>query len=193
MMRRLLSIACLLVAGPLAAQRPASDSARLIVTQRGAPVGSEDFAFRSGSGPEGVTLSFVATTNGGLEPLRVAVTTGQRRLTVRVATAAGEAAREYPGGRQAVVADERVLSLYALLAHVDPGPVTVYGPPPGGRRSGTLEDAGTGPPPGGGLPLRHLTLRSGEDVVQVWLDAAGRLIMVEIPSRDLRAERVTQP
>jgi hypothetical protein len=192
-MRRLLPIVCLAAAGPLAAQRPASDSARLIVMQRGAPVGSEDFAFRSGSGPEGSVLSFVATTNGGLEPLRVAVTAGQRRLTVRVATATGEAAREYPGGRQAVVADERVLSLYALLAHVDSGAVTVYGPPPGGRRTGTLEDAGPEERPGGGPPLRRLTLRSGVDVAHVWLDAAGRLMAVEIPSRELRAERVVQP
>jgi hypothetical protein len=192
-MRLLICITCLVAAGPLAAQRPASDSARLIVMQGGAPVGSEDFAFRSGSGSEGATLSFVATTNGGPEPLRVAVTTGQRRLTVRVATSAGEAAREYPGGSQAVVADERVLSLYALLAHVDPGPVTVYGPPPGGRRTGTLEDRGSEPRPGGGPPLRHLTLRSGQDVVDVWLDAAGRLIIVEIPSRELRAERVVRP
>jgi hypothetical protein len=191
-MRLLLSCACLAAAAPLAAQRPASDSARLIVMHRGAPVGSEDFAFRSGSGPDGPGLSFVATTNGGLEPLRVAVTAGPRRLTVRVATGAGEAAREYPGGRQAIVADERVLSLYALAAHVDSGPVVVYGPPPGGRRNGTLEDGGLGPAPGGG-PLRHLTLRSGQDVVEIWLDAAGRLIAVEIPSRDLRAERVVRP
>jgi hypothetical protein len=30
-------------------------------------------------------------------------------------------------------------------------------------------------------------------VVEIWLDAAGRLIAVEIPSRDLRAERVVRP
>lgn len=193
-MRALIPIAWLLaVTSPLAAQRPASDSARLIVMQGGAPVGSEDFAYRSASGPDGASLSFVATTNGGLNPLRVAVTTGQRRVTVRVATAGGEAAREYPGGRQAVVADERVLSLYALVAHIDPGPVTVYGPPPGGRRTGTFEDGGMASPPGGGPELRRLTLRTGEDVVHVWLDQAGRLMQVEVPSRDLRAERVTQP
>jgi len=192
-MRALVPVVSLLLAAPLAAQRPASDSARLIVMQRGVPIGSEDFAYRSVSGPEGGQLSFVATTNGGIDPLRVAVTTGQRRITVRVATAGGEAAREYPGGRQAVVADERVLSLYALLPHVDPGPVTVYGPPPGGRRPGTVEDGGEAVPPGGGPPLRQLTLRTGQDVVLVWLDGAGRLIQVEIPSRDLRAERVTQP
>ena len=192
-MRARLSIACLLAAAPLAAQRPASDSARLVVTQGGVPVGTEDFAFRSRTGAEGATLSFVATTNGGADPLRVAVTTGQRRITVRVASSAGETAREYPGGAQAVVADERVLSLYALLAHVDPGPVTVYGPPPGGRRAGTVEEAGTEPAPDAGSPLRRLTLRSGEDIVRVWLDDGGRLIRVEIPSRSLTAERVTRP
>ena len=71
--------------------------------------------------------------------------------------------------------------------------MTVYGPPPGGRRTGTVEDGGQATPPGGGPPLRQLTLRTGQDVVLVWLDAAGRLIQVEIPSRELRAERVTQP
>jgi hypothetical protein len=192
-MRALLPLACLFAAAPLAAQRPASDSARLVVMQAGNPVGTEDFAFRSGTGGEGAALSFVATTNGGDDPLRVAVTTGPRRITVRVASGAGEAAREYPGGPQAVVADERVLSLYALLAHVDPGPVTVYGPPPGGRRTGTVEDGGTEPPPGGGPSLRRLTLRSGEDIARVWLDAGGRLMRVEIPSRNLTAERVPRP
>jgi hypothetical protein len=190
-MRALLPLACLFAAAPLAAQRPASDSARLVVMQAGNPVGTEDFAFRSGG--EGAGLSFVATTNGGADPLRVAVTTGPRRITVRVASGAGEAAREYPGGGQAVVADERVLSLYALLAHVDPGPVTVYGPPPGGRRAGTVEDGGTEVPPGGGPPLRRLTLRSGEDIARVWLDDGGRLMRVEIPSRNLTAERVARP
>jgi hypothetical protein len=191
--RILLAVPCLLAAVPLAAQRPASDSARLVVRQEGDPVGTEDFAFRSGTGAEGATLSFVATTNGGADPLRVAVTAGQRRITVRVASSAGESAHEHPGGAHAVVADERVLSLYALLAHVDPGPVTVYGPPPGGRRAGTLEDAGTEPAPDGGPPFRRLVLRSGEDIVRIWLDDAGRLIRVEIPSRSLTAERVTRP
>lgn len=192
-MRALLPIAFLIAAAPADAQRPTSDSARLVITQAGNPLGTEDFAFRSGTGGEGAALSFVATTNGGTDPLRVAVTTGQRRITVRVASRAGEAAREYPGGAQAVVADERVLSLYALLAQVDPGPVTVYGPPPGGRRTGTLEDGGTESPVGGGPPLRRLTLRSGEDIARVWLDDGGRLMRVEIPSRKLTAERVNRP
>lgn len=186
-----LTIVPLLLATPLAAQRPSSDSARLVVMQNGAPVGTEDFAFRSGNGDG--TIRFVATTNGGTDPLRVAVTTAARRLTVRVASGTGEVAREYPGGPQTVVADERVLSLYALLALTQPGPVTVHGPPPGGRRDGTLEDGGVESPPGGGPPARHLTLRSGEDLVQVWLDDGGRLLRVEIPSRGLSAERVIRP
>ena len=184
-------MAPLLLATPLAAQRPASDSARLVVMQDGAPVGTEDFAFRSGNGED--VIRFVATTNGGSDPLRVAVTTAARRLTVRVASATGEVAREYPGGPQSVVADERVLSLYALLVLVQPGPVTVHGPPPGGRRDGTLEDGGTEAVPGGGPRARRLTLRSGEDIVRIWLDEGGRLLRVEIPSRGLSAERVIRP
>lgn len=186
-----LMIAPLLLATPLAAQRPASDSARLVVMQNGAPVGTEDFAFRSGDGAD--VIRFVATTNGGTDPLRVAVTATTRRLTMRVASGTGEVAREYPGGSQSVVADERVLSLYALLALVPPGPVIVHGPPPGGRREGTLEDGGTGPMPNGGPQARRLTLRSGEDIVRVWLDEGGRLLRVEVPSRGLSAERVIRP
>jgi len=140
-----------------------------------------------------VAVNFVATTNTGTEALRVAVTVGPTRMTIRMATPTGEIAREYPGGGRGLVADERVLSLYALLAGVAPGPVTVFGPPPGGRRSGTLEDGGTAPSQGGGPPTRRLVLRSGEDVANVWLDDAGRLVRVEVPSRRLVAERVGQP
>ena len=38
--------------------------------------------------------------------------------------------------------------------------------------------------------LRHITLAvEGEETVHVWLDDAGRLMKVEIPSRHLIAER----
>lgn len=178
-----------LLGAPLAAQLPPADSARLVITQSGQPIGTEDFALRIGTGAGGEpAVSFLASTTAP-EPLRIAVTAGQRRMTVRVASRDGEAAREYPGGASALVADERALSLYALAAGVTPGPVTVYGPPPGGRRDGRLE-IGSEPLPGGGGPARHLVLRSGEDVVNLWYDPAGRLLRVEIPSRGLAGERV---
>jgi hypothetical protein len=159
--------------------------------QDGQPVGTEDFAFRvRPAGASGEVVSFVATTNGSTEQLRAAVTVGQRRITVRIATATGETGREYPGGAEAVLADERVLSLFALLARHEPGGVTVYGPPPGGRRPGTLEVAGPDQLPGSDVPADRRILRSGEDVVYVWFDPAGRLLRVEIPGRGLAAERV---
>jgi len=177
------------------AQSITSDSARLVVMQDGQPVGTEDFAFRvqSVGGQDGVT--FVATTTVGAQGgLRAAVTETARRITVRIATTEGETGREYPGGSTVVVADERVLSLFALLARRTVGAVTVYGPPPGGRRPGTLEAAGEGRLPGVDMPLRRLVLRSGEDVVNVWLDERARLFRVEIPARGLSAERVaTEP
>lgn len=192
-MRHTASVALLtlLAAAPVAAQAATSDSARLVVTQDGQPIGTEDFAYRVGAaGVDPTTVTFVATTNGAPRQLRAGITIGARRITVRIATADGETGREYPGGPNAVVADERILALYALLARHDPGPVTVYGPPPGGRRPGTLEDAGQVRLPGTNAPGRKLTLRSGEDVVDVWFDVAGRLMRVEIPSRRLVAERV---
>jgi hypothetical protein len=186
------ALAVTLAARALPAQVPQSDSARLIVTQDGLPIGTEDFALRVSQTRDGETqVSFVATTSGAA-PMRVAVTAGGRRLTVRVAAGDREAAREYPGGPAALVADERVLSLYALVAGHAPGSVTVYGPPPNGRRPGTLE-AGSSPLPSGAGEARHVVLRSGEDVVNVWYDRAGRLLRVNIPSRRLSAERVVSP
>ncbi len=179
----------ILLTGPLAAQMPQSDSARLVITQDGRPVGTEDFAFRIGAGRdgEGVT-SFVATTSGPTDPMRVAVSVGPRRLTLRVAVGDREAAREHPGGPATLVADERILSLYALAAGLAPGAVTVYGPPPNGRRPGMIEQGSATLPAGGAS--RHVILRSGEDVVNIWYDRDGRLLRVEIPSRRLSGERV---
>jgi hypothetical protein len=71
--------------------------------------------------------------------------------------------------------------------------VTVYGPPPGGRRTATLTDAGLATLPGMQNPLRHMILRSGEDTVEVWFDGAGRLVRVTIPSRGLAADRSPPP
>jgi hypothetical protein len=190
----LASIALVTLPAGARAQAITSDSARLVVTQGGHPIGTEDFALRLGTGSDGSPeVSFVATTNGDSESLRVVVAAGAHRITIRVASAAGEAAREYPGGSKSLVVDERVLALFALVARVDVGTVTVFGPPPGGRRTASLTDVGQDRFPGSSRPLRHLVLRSGEDVVDVWLDSQGRLIRVAIPSRDLVAERVTQP
>lgn len=193
--RTLLLLGAALSASEARAQPVTSDSARLVVTQGSRPVGTEDFAYQvqtAAGGQEVVQL--VATTGGSNGGVRAAVTETPRRITVRIATADGETGREYPGGPDAVVADERMLSLFALLARRTTGPVTVHGPPPGGRRAGTLEDAGVERLPGLGFDTRRLVLRTGEDVVQVWLDLRGRLIRVEIPSRGLSAERViTQP
>lgn len=191
MTRFVLAGAATLLAPSLAAQTVDSDSARMVVMQDGRPVGTEDFAFRVQTVDGRTVVSFVATTNGSSEKLRVAVTAGPRRVTLRTATGAGnETASEYPGGPRTVVADERVLSLYALLPRNAPGAVTVYGPPPGGRRPGTLEAAGADQLPGTDTPTSRLTLRSGEDVVHVWHGPDGRLIRVEIPGRGLSAERV---
>jgi hypothetical protein len=179
----------ILLTSPLAAQMPQSDSARLVVTQDGRPVGTEDFAFRTAPGRDGETVtSFVATTSGPTDPMRVAASVGLRRLTLRVAVGDREAAREYPGGPATLVADERVLSLYALAAGLAPGAVTVYGPPPNGRRPGIIEQGSETLPAGG--TSRHVILRSGEDVVNIWYDRDGRLLRVEIPSRRLSGERV---
>lgn len=178
----------------VATAQVARDSARLVVRQGTRVIGGEEFSFEVVMDGDVQAVTFLASAEYPPLPIRrVVATAGARRVTVRVVTGEGESAREYPGSRRALLADERMLSLFALAGRLEPGAVTVYAPPPGGRRQATLEDQGAEPlPEGGGVTARHLVLRSGEDVTDIWLDADGRLLRVVIPSRSLVADRLAR-
>jgi hypothetical protein len=144
------------------------DSGRLIVRQRDAIIGQEEFSLDrvEGGAGEGTNL-IVSAHYPPAVPNRVVASFGSRRITVRLASDGTEVAREYPGGSRTIV---------------EPGA--------SGRRAGTLEDRGQDHLPGvRGGPVRHMALTSGADVVDLWYDAAGRLLRIAIPGKDLTAER----
>jgi hypothetical protein len=130
------------------------------------------------------------------EPVRILGELGRGRFTVRFLARTAERAREFPADRRAVVLDDSVFALYLFAswrAAAAPGPLTAIIPRGLRRETVQIQDQGLASTTLNGHPtaLRHVTLTGGANaVVHLWLDAAGRLMKVEIPSRRLTAERV---
>jgi hypothetical protein len=177
-----------------AQQIPVTDEGVFVIRAGGEVVGREQFTLRSAGGgevPREITLSLVSNYPPA-PPRRTVASFLPRRMTVRMATASGAAAREYPGGSGYLVADDSVFSLYAAALEREPGPVQVFYPRTGERRPATLEDRGTEATTLAGEPrddLRHLVLRSEATSYHLWYDSQGRLIKVGVPGVGLVAER----
>jgi hypothetical protein len=130
------------------------------------------------------------------EPVRILGEVGRGRFTVRFLARAAERAREFACDRRTAVLDDSVFALYLLAAwqaRSEPGAVTAV--MPRGLRSDALTVRAHGPAATllnrDSATLNHVTLTGGpNDVVNVWLDASGRLMKIDIPSRRLTAERV---
>jgi hypothetical protein len=193
MMRHLslvLLLPSLVLPGQGRAQQPERDAGKLVVRQGGVIVGEEEFSVERVSG--GINLIVTASYPPAV-PNRLAASFGPRRITVRLASNGTEVAREYPGGAQTIVVAEHALSLYAVAGGLAPGPVTIQGAGSPSRRSGTLEDRGQEPLPQlDGSLARRVTLRAGEEVIELWYDSAGRLVRIAIPAKDLTAERAAR-
>jgi hypothetical protein len=193
MMRHLslvLLLPSLVLPGQGRAQQPERDAGKLVVRQGGVIVGEEEFSVERVSG--GINLIVTASYPPAV-PNRLAASFGPRRITVRLASNGTEVAREYPGGAQTIVVAEHALSLYAVAGGLAPGPVTIQGAGSPSRRSGTLEDRGREPLPQlDGSLARRVTLRAGEEVIELWYDSAGRLVRIAIPAKDLTAERAVR-
>lgn len=129
------------------------------------------------------------------QPVRILGELGRGRFTVRFVARATERAREFPAGGRPVVLDDSVFALYlfaAWRARGEPGQLTAIVPRGLRREAVEIQDQGLAPTTlnHGSVTLRHVTVTGGPNlVVHLWLDATGRLMMVEIPSRRLRAER----
>lgn len=171
------------------AQQLDRDSGRLIVRRGGAVVGQEEFSLERVAGPGGGLNLIITASYPPAAPTRMVASFGPRRITVRVASDGTETAREYPGGERTLVVAERALALYAVASGLTPGPVTLYDRDSPGRRSAALEDRGEPMPRPEGAPAKHVLLRTGDDVVELWYDAAGRLLRIAAPAKDLTAER----
>jgi len=129
------------------------------------------------------------------QPVRILGELGRGRFTVRFVARATERAREFPAGGRPVVLDDSVFALYlfaAWRAGGPPGPVTAIMPRGLRRDAVEIVDRGLATTTLNHSPvsLRQVTVTGGPNqVVYLWLDAAGRLMKVEIPSRRLTAER----
>ena len=129
------------------------------------------------------------------QPMRILGELGRGRFTVRFVARATDRAREFPAGGRPVVLDDSVFALYlfaAWRAAPEPGQLTAIVPRGLRREAVDIQDHGLAPTTVNRDPasLRHITLTGGPNlVVHLWLDAAGRLMKVEIPSRRLSVER----
>jgi hypothetical protein len=131
------------------------------------------------------------------EPVRILGAAGRGRFTVRFVARATERAREFPAaaGSRAVVLDDSVFALYvfaAWRAAPTATPVSAIVPRSLRREVVQIQDHGIEPTTlnRAATTLRHVSVTGGPNqTVHLWLDAAGRLMKVEIPSRRLTAER----
>jgi hypothetical protein len=130
------------------------------------------------------------------QPSRILGELGRGRFTVRVVARATERAREFPTGPRTVVLDDSVFAPYVFVgwrASSEPAAVTAIFPRALRRQTVQVQDHGMAATTLNRDParLRHITVSGdGADTVHVWLDASGRLMKVEIPSRRLSAERL---
>ena len=130
------------------------------------------------------------------QPSRILGELGRGRFTVRLVARATERAREFPTGQRAVVLDDSVFAPYvfaAWRASSDPALLTAIFPRGLRRQAVQIRDLGLASTTLNRDParLRHITVGTeGQDAVSLWLDEAGRLMKVEIPSRHLSAERL---
>jgi hypothetical protein len=130
------------------------------------------------------------------QPSRILGELGRGRFTVRFVARATERAREFPTGPRAAVLDDSVFALYVFAAwRAASVPVSLTGIYPRGLRRDVVQirDLGFASTTLNRDParLRHIALSDvGEATVHIWLDEAGRLMKVEIPSRHLTVERL---
>ena len=130
------------------------------------------------------------------QPSRILGELGRGRFTVRQVARATERAREFPTGQRAVVLDDSVFAPYVFAAwRAASGSASVTAIFPRGlrRASAQIEDLGQASTTLNHDParLRHVQLTiEGQGAVHLWLDGSNRLMKLEIPSRNLTAERL---
>jgi hypothetical protein len=117
------------------------------------------------------------------------------RFTVRFLSRGTERAREFLANGSTVVLDDSVFALYLfVLWRATPEPLTLIAIVPRAlrREQIVIQDRGSALTLVNRDPttLRHVTVSGGvNQLVHLWVDPAGRLVKVEIPSRRLTAER----
>jgi len=148
-------------------------------------------------GPDSAPWSLEFAVVDPHEPLRILGQASRGRFTVRTLGRRSERAREYSLAGLTVVLDDSVFSPYLFLAwQARPGrvvSVTALLPRAERREALTVEDRGIVATTLNRDPatLHHIVVSGGANrMVNVWLDADGRLMKVDVPSRALRIERL---
>ncbi len=130
------------------------------------------------------------------QPSRILGELGRGRFTVRQVARATERAREFPTGQRAVVLDDSVFAPYIFAAWrgaSEPASLTAIFPRGLRRAAVQIQDLGLAATTLNRNParLRHVTVTGdGQETVHLWLDGSGRLMKLEIPARNLTAERL---
>ena len=146
-------------------------------------------------GPDSAPASLEYTVADPREPLRILGQLARGRFTVRLLGRRTERAREFPAVGRVVVLDDSVFALYLVAGwQAGPGavPVTAIFPRGGRREPLVVQDLGVEATTLNRDPasLHHVSVTGGANqLVHLWLDRAGRLLTVAIPSRHLTAER----
>jgi hypothetical protein len=140
----------------------------------------------------------VAVTDKGVKTANVRAVGGAGRLTATLNDQRGEESmREYPlaAGQSVLVDDGLVHQLFFVSLGRRPGNVQVIDPRAGRAGSATLSGMGLEPVEIGGksVTATHYSLVNGAVRREFWVDAAGRLLRVEIPSLQLVAAREELP
>jgi hypothetical protein len=215
-MRALLAILLLLPAGSLGAQ--AKYDVALIVQKAGHEIGREDFSLtRAGTRSGGSLLTALArypavnttlrieatlerTPDLGIAKFELAVQAPEgnmvvlaagsgTRLIVRSVTKGSEAGREMPGGRDIVLLDDGVYSLYCAVADL--------ATPAGARLTAIFPRSGrrvtfTARREPGDNPDAQRTQLTGEIAGTLVTDSQGRLVRLELPGTGIEVARATK-
>lgn len=131
--------------------------------------------------PDSTPTSATFTASDGRDRSVLAQFT-RRRLTIRVNAPQGESVAEYPRPPRALVVDDSIFALYAILPGSHPGSLRIVSPRTGDRIEAELEVRGREATIVGGerRQLTHIILRLGTRTRHIWYDDAGRLTKVEL-------------
>lgn len=147
-------------------------------------------------GPDSAPASLEYRVADPREPLRILGQLARGRFGVRLLSRRRERAREFLAPTPTVILDDSVFALYlpaAWWARPQAAGLTGIFPRAGRREALVVQDLGTQSTTWNREPasLRHVTVTGGASrLVHLWLAADGRLLKVEIPSRQLAVERV---
>lgn len=134
---------------------------------------------------------------GGDAPRRIVGNVGSGRFSARIVTPAGEQLREYVASSGATVLDEGIAHHYYFLARrTRDGRVPILIPRENRQVMAQVTDRGEEQLTidGNAVTLYRLVVEpEGGEARNVWVDALGRVIQVEIPDRSYLAVRTEIP